>query len=360
MVILHIACIDEDKTNGVCVTVPQHLRAQNQFAETALINVSNVPIPQVDRQFTFKKPFDLAALPEPFNCADIVVFHECYRPAYLAIAKQLRKQNIPYVIVPHGELRREAQKKKHVKKALANFLLFNSFIDHAAALQCLSESELKATHFGKKKFVGTNGVEFGDRVKTSFRTEGTAFLYIGRYEWRVKGLDLLFDAIKMKERFLRENHCRFSLYGPDIYGRFDAVFAMVQERQIGDLVSMHHEILGDDKRAALLDADIFIQTSRHEGMPMGILEAMSYGLPCLVTEGTSLGETIAEENAGWTSETSAQGIAENLVAAVRDRKRWADLGCNGRRCIEDRYAWNSVASQTVDIYKCLRAELAKE
>lgn len=42
----------------------------------------------------------------------------------------------------------------------------------------------------------------------------------------------------------------------------------------------------------LLQTDLFIQTSRHEGMPMGLLEALSIGVPCLVTVGTSLGHII--------------------------------------------------------------------
>ena len=50
---------------------------------------------------------------------------------------------------------------------------------------------------------------------------------------------------------------------------------------MGEVVKLNREIDEEEKRQILLDTDVFIQTSRFEGMPMGILEALSYGLPCL-------------------------------------------------------------------------------
>lgn len=360
MVILHIACIDNDKTIGVCVSVRQHVLAQGRLAETAIYNTCGIALDDMPRQVPHEGRFELSRLPAPFDRPDLAVFHECYRPAYLAIASELRRNGVPYVIIPHGELRKEAQRKKRLKKTAANILLFNRFINGAAALQCLSEDEEKTTRFGRRKFVGTNGVELPATVKSDFRSEGARFLYIGRYEWRVKGLDLLFDAIGSEARFLRENGCRFTLYGPDWNGRFAAVCTMVQDRGIGDLVELHHEILGEEKTAALLDADVFIQTSRHEGMPMGILEAMSYGLPCLVTEGTSLGKTVDGAQAGWTAETAAEDIAARIVEAVRERPRWAEYGANGRKAVQESFAWDKVAAETLSSYKKLLSNSVEE
>lgn len=350
MVILHFSCIEDIKTSGVCIAVLQHVAAQGRFADTALINVNGIGISGCARQLPYSRDFDVGRLPEPFNRPDIAVFHECYRPQYLRIARNLEKHGVPYVIIPHGELRKEAQGKKRLKKTLANLLLFNRFIDRAAALQCLSENELRATRFGKNKFIGTNGVDLPEQTKTSFRSEGAVFIFIGRYEWQVKGLDLLFDAIKSEESFLRDKRCRFILHGPDILGRLAAVSEMVREREIGDLVSLNLAILGDEKRKALLDADIFIQTSRHEGMPIGILEAMGYGLPCLVTEGTSLGGVVAAEGAGWVAQTTAQDIAACIVEAVKDRARWSEFGKNGRNAVLKSFSWDVIAEDTVNRY----------
>lgn len=353
MVILHFASIDNSKTSGVSIAVLQHVAAQGQYAETALINTNGIQISEAPIQLPFYKPFDVRALPKPFDRPDLAIFQECYRPVYLSIAKNLKTNDIPYVIVPHGELGREAQKKKYFKKKVANVLLFNRFAEHSAAIQCLSKREYEETTFGTKKFIGTNGVVIPKEKKEVFSSNGMNIVYIGRLDAYHKGLDLLLEAVRLSKSILLENNCRIELFGPDYAGRFEHVWSLIQENDLQDLVSLNHEIVGADKARKLLDADIFIQTSRFEGMPLGILEAMSYGLPCLVTEGTAVGEIISEANAGWVAKTNAQDIAKRLAEAVYDRSKWAEYGKNGRKVVQEKYSWDVVAADAVRYYKSI-------
>ncbi len=355
MVILHIAAIENNYFNGVCVAVPQHVISQKEYAEVGFINIKNIKIEELKQyqelQMEFIKPFDIKRLRKPFDKPDIVVFHECYRTDYLMIARNLKKNGIMYIDIPHGELRLEAQQKKHIKKIIANALLFNNFIKHALAIQCLSQAEMEATNFGKKKIIGTNGIMIPIEKKCSFSEDGVKFIYIGRYEWKVKGLDLLFDAIKLKAEYLREKHVKFELYGPDVLGRFAQVTKLVKDNQIEDIVSLNYEIYGNEKKERLLNSDIFIQTSRHEGMPLGILEAMSYGIPCVVSEGTNLGEEISKNSAGWCCKNSSEDIAKCIVRAVENKRLLDEYGSNGRKLINARFVWKEVSKDTISKYK---------
>ncbi len=356
MVILHIARIIDDPCNGVCVVVAKHVKHQQNHATVGLININNYAVPGLEGQLEYKEPFSLADLPSPFDKPDIVVFHELYRPPYLKIYKALKKAGVPYVIVPHGEMTKSAQKKKRLKKIAANILLFNRFAKNAAAIQCLSQQESDAIEFKQNKIVATNGMDIPERTKTEFSGNGIRFLYIGRLDAYHKGLDLLIEAVAECAEEFEENNCKVYIYGPDYKGRYAHLEQLISDNNVGKTVRLNREIIGSEKEQVLLDCDCFIQTSRFEGMPLGILEAMSYGLPCIVTEGTTLGEFVRNNDAGWACDTTADAIADAMRTAISQKEKFPDKSKNAIDGVKNNFDWNKIAERTINLYSGLIAK----
>lgn len=353
MIILHIACTNGDMCNGVQVVVPQHLTAQGKISEVAFVNITNIELECKCKQFKYDKSFSVVSLNPPFNKPDIVVFHECYRIQYIKIAKELKEIGVPYVIIPHGELSNNAQKKKWLKKKVANLLIFNWFINGACGIQLLSETELKNTKFGRNKFIGTNGITIPKRKKEKFSQGGLKFIYIGRLDVYHKGLDLMIQGIARCAEYLRNNRCTFDIYGPDILGRLEQVKKIVKDNQVEDIIKLHNPVFGEEKERLLLEADIFIQTSRFEGMPMGILEALSYGIPCFITEGTTVRSLIEENGAGWGAMTSVESISDTLYNLQATNEGLEIMSRNARHIAEQYFDWSSVANTTIERYESL-------
>lgn len=356
MVILHIVNTKNRLFMGVDVVVPEHVKRQQQTETVGLINITGLNVDGVNNQIEFKEPFDVKTLPTPFDNPDLVVFHEVYRIQYIKIYKNLLKNKVPYIIVPHGSLTKAAQSRKKLKKIVGNILCFGKFVKKAVAVQCLSEKEKEQTKLAKRKFVSTNGVDMPKKIKESFNGGKTEIVFIGRYDIQHKGLDFLIDSVKSLEEFIKSHNVKISLYGPDNDYKYPAVQELIKEKGVQDLIEQNTAISGEEKENKLLSADIFIQTSRFEGMPMGIIEALSYGVPCLVTEGTTLGSIINEYGAGWVAKTNAQDIAKTIKTAVLDKESYITKSRSARKLAEENFAWDKVVKDELASYNKLQTE----
>ncbi len=350
MVILDFAKIDNDFCNGVNVVVPQYIKAQEKNAEVALINYNNFKVEGIKKQFEYKKGFNIKRLPEPFNKPDLVVFQELYNIESIQIYKDLLKNKIPYIIVPHSEMNKVAQKKKHLKKTTANILLFNKFINNAKAIHCLSEEEANSIEFDVKKFVCTNGVPKQEKVKNSFNQDKIKFIYIGRLDVYIKGIDIMLEAFAKNKEILLENNCTLDIYGPDILGRREQIEKIITDKDLGELVFIHKQVGGEEKINKYFESDIFIQTSRNEGMPVGILEALSLGMPCIITDGTNLGNIVEQYNAGWKSETNIDKLAEMIKKAILEKESLKEKSQKAIKLIDENFSWNEISERLSNVY----------
>jgi hypothetical protein len=101
------------------------------------------------------------------------------------------------------------------------------------------------------------------------------------------------------------------------------------------------------------DADIFINASRVDNMPVSIIEAFAAGTPVVTTSPESIPYFVEHERTGLLSPVGdAKALAANVLRLLRDPELASRLAQNAH--LESRkYTWEAVRGQWVAVYKQL-------
>lgn len=368
MNILYISNLSTNIAAGLNWSVPASIRAQSKIDNVFWVNLTNVEMDHWKEVKSFHnlnefERMDIECFPTPFNHPDVVVFEGFYHPKDPKIARVLVKRNIPYIIIPRSALTKTAQKGgflKRIKKDIANLLIFKRYTKNALAIQYLTKAESMASGkwWNKKSFIVPNGFHPPLIKKEHFSEQGLRAVFIGRLDFYQKGLDELLKACAHDREYLIEQRFSLDIYGPKRYD-WRKIEREIDLNNLSSFVRLHNEVTGKEKEDILLNADLFILPSRFEGHPMGLIEALNYGLPCLVAPGSNMLTEIQEYNAGWTCETNAKSIADSLRKIFNEKKFLKDKGHNAQ-ILGINYDWTKIAKRFHDtLWHLLNPNISK-
>lgn len=364
MNILHAVAIMWGEHSGPSASVPGLVAALNEIEDVHAAVIPTIDgyesppsdprVPVFHRRALLGRPGRID-LPAPFDRPDLVVFHSTYIPAHARIASRLRAAGIPYVICPRGGMTRGATNKKRLKKWLGNLLFFNRLAEGAAALHCLTETEAALSDaWNRPTFVVGNGIPLppsGDLAQVRANDQ-TRLTFMGRLDIHHKGLDLLLDACRIIRADLADAKAHVALHGPDADGSVGKLRSRIDRFQLNDCVSVGPAVSGTAKAELLKQSDGFLHTSRFEGLPMAVLEALAHGVPCLLTPGSNMADEVAGFSAGWRVEATPHDMAAGIKRALaEDSNVWAEAGRNARRLVEERYRWDIIGRKSLEQYR---------
>lgn len=355
MRVIHVASYKAEFFNGIKSVLVELVPAQRALGHDVwVLNHEQNTQPVIEGERYVTNIRDFASIVDRFE-PDFVIFHSLYGLSDVFFSYYLRFRNISYMVEPHGGTSKENAKKNAVKKKIANFIYATNFIRHAIGLVYLNEKEKDECVFiniRRNAAVIPNGTQIHQPVGKMKSADIVRFIFLARIDIIQKGLDLLFPAIAEFNKMVAREKVEFHFYGKarDLQWSkmFDEYIASSDSN-----VFFHGATIGRDKERAFEENDVFILTSRYEGMPMAVLEALSYGLPCIVTPQTNMAELITNNNAGWVTKTDIQCIADTLYKAyneyIANKESYIQNALNAVLP----YDWNKIAQKSIQEYKRL-------
>jgi glycosyltransferase involved in cell wall biosynthesis len=118
-------------------------------------------------------------------------------------------------------------------------------------------------------------------------------------------------------------------------------------------------LLGDrsDVPQLLAQSDIFVCSSRSEGMPVSVLEAMAVGLPVVASAVGGVPEIVDDGRTGLLVAPGATApLADALAGLIRDRALREHMGRSGREAALERYDLPRFRQAHLELYDRLLAE----
>lgn len=323
------------------------------------VKVRYFPV-QWPRYYTVSLPLG-RALAKDTSKFDIIHIHSIYSFHTLVASHYCRKFNVPYLIRPHGSLDPYLTERHPVRKRVYTLLFLQRDLDRAAAIHFNTQEEMRLTESFEIKAPGVvvpNGIdpsEFSDpsaqglfRRKCPELKDKEIILFLGRINFK-KGLDILARAFGEVAR-KREN-AYLVLTGPDNEGYGMKVRAWLRgEGALGRSI-FTGMLFGEEKLPILKDSDIFVLPSYTENFGIAVVEAMACGLPVVISNRVNIWREVSDAGAGIVTDCDSHQVAEAILRLLDDRNLREEMGKRGKRLVEEKYTWQKVARQMIEVYE---------
>jgi glycosyltransferase involved in cell wall biosynthesis len=249
----------------------------------------------------------------------------------------------------HGmsEVHERKQSGLRMLKSRCNLMILSKYFHGVVSVsQDIRQHLIKNLGFSKDRVnVIHNGIRISDALNTSGRSNYFTIGSSGRL-FPVKDYPLMLEIARKVIK--KSGKIRFVLAGdgPERY----RLQTLIKEHNLSETFALPGHL--DDMPPFYRKLDLYLNTSVHEGMPMSVLEAMSYELPVIAPEVGGLGEIVDDGKNGYLLRERDPGIfAEKCLALYENKGLRKRMAKAARRKVVREYSSEKMAENYYNLYR---------
>lgn len=299
------------------------------------------------RKFTFK---DLIRIRYFILKNNIQIIHSHGKGAGIYSRILAAITNVKCIHTFHGVHLNQYNAVSKAAYKLIERLLSRSTNAFVSVSQSEYESVLKNKFADKNKLhIIENGVVIPELSinENVFYTEPFLITSITRFDY-AKNSSLLIDILEHLHKTKSLSKFKFVLIGsgPEEI----SIKNKLKEKQFASYVEFTGNLSNPEE--ILKKSFCYFSTSKWEGLPLGMLEAMAQGLPCIATDVPGNRDLVINQVNGFLFNLTQPQMAANFLTKLSDDVNlWRKFSVNARNLVVEKYSLKIMLDKTKNLYE---------
>ena len=325
---------------------------------------------QLGRSFKFSKPMS-SWLKASIQDFDLVHIHAVFNHACVAASRACVATGIPYVIRPLGTLEPWSLKQKRFRKRVFWRLRGQEMLRGAVAVHYTTSAEQRSV---EEQFGLNNGIVIPLGIESEFPQElsgnangltsvshlnGDPYVLVLSRLHPKKAIDVLIEAFVDATADPELHQWRLLIAGDGEPDYVRSLRDRVQQFDKRQQILFSGWLTGEAKWNALTKASLLALTSYQENFGLCVLEALTCGVPVLVSQHVNLSDDIERAGAGWVSEVDTRQLAAALRSALLDEGERQRRGIAGQ-VLSKQFTAERMGAELIRLYSAIRLSHANE
>ena len=295
---------------------------------------------------------------------DIEIIHTFGIRSYQSYIAALvsKKKNIPLVIsdqsglTTHPDLKQKGILFKtlyFIQKPFLNFIIKQSskiIVANEYESEIFEKFSSKSKIVIVKNGVDLNKLESNIDFRKKYGIEEKFILFLGRFN-KVKGIDILIDAIKIIEENQEIKKIKFLILGVD-FGYEKEMYSLIKKYKLEKIIQVIKNPPREDVISAYKYCEFLVLPSRWELSPLTPLEGFAFKKTVISSKIHGIPHTISDkENCLLVNSDDPQLLSEAIIELMNNNEKLRKLGEAGYDFVKKIGNSENMAKNTLEVYR---------